>query len=95
MTVLKLYGHDNARSNKNKKVTIQNGWIEENVICKCQIMQKILTQTISIQREGQKYLNFFEDCSYSNKKYKRLQELCCTALPVLCISASSRMMMGR
>jgi hypothetical protein len=42
-----------------------------------------------------KISNFFEDCSYSNKKYKRLQELCCTALPVLCISASSRMMMGR
>lgn len=60
MAVLKLYGHDNARSNKNKKVTIQNGWIEENVICKCQIMQKILTQTISIQREGQKYLIFLK-----------------------------------
>jgi hypothetical protein len=40
MAVLKLYGHDNAHLNKNKKVTIQNGWIGENVIYECEIMQK-------------------------------------------------------
>jgi len=37
MVVLKLYGHDNKRLNKNKKVTIWNGWMEENVIYECEI----------------------------------------------------------
>ena len=41
MVVLKLYGHDNTHLNKNKKVTIQNGWMEENVIYGCEIMLKI------------------------------------------------------
>jgi hypothetical protein len=38
--VIKLYGHDNTRLNKNKKVTIKNGWMEENVIYECEIMLK-------------------------------------------------------
>ena len=41
MVFLKLYGHDNTRLNKNKKVTIKNGWMEENVIYECEIMLKI------------------------------------------------------
>ena len=38
MVFLKLYGHDNTRLNKNKTVTIRNGWMEENVIYECEIM---------------------------------------------------------
>jgi hypothetical protein len=41
MVVIKLYGHDNTRLNKNKKGTIKNGWMEENVIYECAIMLKI------------------------------------------------------
>ena len=40
MVVLKLYGHDNTRLNKNNNKTIQNGWMEENVIYECEIMLK-------------------------------------------------------
>ena len=36
MVVLKLYGHDYTHLNKTKKVTIQNGWMEENVIYECE-----------------------------------------------------------
>ncbi len=47
MVVLKLHEHDNTHLNKNKKVTIRNGWVEENVIYECEILLKFLNQSNS------------------------------------------------
>jgi hypothetical protein len=60
MVVLKLYGHDNTRLNKNKKVTIRNGCVEENVIYECEIMLKFLTQTKSSETSWHNILIFLK-----------------------------------
>ena len=86
MVVLKLYGHDNTRLNKNKKVTIRySKWLGGG---KCHLWmwnnaENLWLKLLAAKKDWQNIINLFEDCSHSNKN-ARVSMNCLVLLSLLC-----------